>query len=227
MGIAYNTSIVRDGLITFIDVPNQKCYSGSGMIYKDLSGNDKNANAIGAIFNSTDKSVYFDGVNDTLTFGTGNTYFPLPQFTISLWFRSFGTTETTGTAPGLFGFTYGIRSIVRNSYIQFGVDNGTSLTLINSVGSIPFYEGNWYNVAFYHSGVEKGIYINGEFNNSALSPWSGTSRWPTNTWNLGRDNNNTSQFFRGEISSYQLYNRVLTQEEIKTNFEAMRGRYGI
>jgi hypothetical protein len=31
----------------------------------------------------------------------------------------------------------------------------------------------------------------------------------------------------GAIPTYMLYNRVLTAQEIKTNFEATRGRYGI
>jgi hypothetical protein len=33
--------------------------------------------------------------------------------------------------------------------------------------------------------------------------------------------------FTGRIAKALVYNRVLTAQEIKTNFEATRGRYGI
>ena len=36
-----------------------------------------------------------------------------------------------------------------------------------------------------------------------------------------------SQCFEGQSPIYKIYNRVLTQNEIKQNFEALRGRFGI
>ena len=42
MGIAYNTSIVRDGLVLHLDAANKKSYPGSGTVWSDLSGNDRN-----------------------------------------------------------------------------------------------------------------------------------------------------------------------------------------
>ena len=38
MGIAYNSSIVRDGLVLHLDAANPKSYPGSGTVWKDLSG---------------------------------------------------------------------------------------------------------------------------------------------------------------------------------------------
>jgi hypothetical protein len=37
----------------------------------------------------------------------------------------------------------------------------------------------------------------------------------------------TQNYFLGEISYFSTYNKALTPEEVKLNFEATRGRYGI
>jgi hypothetical protein len=36
-----------------------------------------------------------------------------------------------------------------------------------------------------------------------------------------------SRFFKGSVAAAQLYNRALTADEITTNFNALRNRYGI
>jgi hypothetical protein len=47
------------------------------------------------------------------------------------------------------------------------------------------------------------------------------------TFRIGRDIRTDSTALRGNIAQVSIYNRALTSEEIKTNFEATRGRYGI
>ena len=39
MGVAYNPSIITDGLVLLLDAGNPKSYSGSGNDWLDLSGN--------------------------------------------------------------------------------------------------------------------------------------------------------------------------------------------
>ena len=43
MGIGYNTSVVRDGLVLYLDAANSKSYPGSGTTWFDLTGNNNNA----------------------------------------------------------------------------------------------------------------------------------------------------------------------------------------
>jgi hypothetical protein len=81
MAIAYNTSIVRDGLVLYLDAANPKSYPGTGTTWFDLSGKGNNATLYNSpVFNS---AGYFspDGVNDaaeitnnaTLDFSSGQT----------------------------------------------------------------------------------------------------------------------------------------------------------
>ena len=220
--------IVTSGLVLHLDAGNTKSYPGTGTTWVDKSGNGKNGTLVNApTFNSTNGgSIVFDGVNETINFGTGNTFFPLPQFTIDIWFKSLGTVPTTGTTPGLFGFTFGIRADIYSSSLFFSVDNGIDLGGVSISGTF-ISDNKWYNATFYHTGTNMGIYINGVFGNSINRTWSGTSRWPTNGWNLGRDNNNPNQFYPGHIASCKIYNKVLTATEVLQNFNATRSRFGI
>jgi hypothetical protein len=81
MGIGYNTSIVRDGLVSYLDAANSKSYSGTGTNANNLAGSGNNGilqNGVG--FNSQNKgSFVFDGVNDLITSGT----FSVPYVTVS------------------------------------------------------------------------------------------------------------------------------------------------
>jgi hypothetical protein len=229
MATNYSPKIVTDGLVLALDAANTKSYPGSGTTWFDKSGNGNNGTlANGPTFDSGNGgSIVFDGVNDRVSMGIGSTFFPLPQFTINVWFKSFGTVDITGTSPSLYGFTFGIRCIVGTSALSFSVDNGSNLSTTSTTGNIPFRNGDWYNCTMTHTGTTNSMYINGQFNVSVNRTWSGTSRWPTNDWNMGRDNNNTNQWFFGQIPQCQIYNRALTPDEILQNYNATKGRYGL
>lgn len=63
MGIAYNTSIVRDGLLLHLDAANVKSYPGSGTTWNDLSGKGSNGILVnGPVYSSNGKgSITLDG----------------------------------------------------------------------------------------------------------------------------------------------------------------------
>lgn len=227
MSLGHGSSLVRDGLVVHIDGANPKSYSGTGTLVKDLSGRVKNGTTVGSGYNAVSKAFTFDGVNDTISFGTGNTVFPLPQISHEFLFRSFGTVPTTGTFPGLCGLTYGVRGYLTSTGMVFGFDDGTAFPSLTTAGTLPIFSGQWFHVTNTHDGTNWKLYVNGKLSNSRTSTWLGTTRWPTDTFNIGRDNNNVNLYFYGEIAVYSLYNKVLTATEVAQNFEALRGRYGI
>lgn len=229
MAFNFSPKIVTDGLVLHLDAANPKSYVSGSTTWRDLTIRGRNGTLLnGPTFDSANGgSILFDGTNDVVNFGTGNTFFPLPQFTIDIWFRSLGTVPTTGTSPGLFGFTFGIRAnLINDTTLVFDVDNGTNIAGTSTTGTFRT-DGKWYNGIFYHTGTNMGIYINGSFRISVNRTWNGTGRFATNGWNLGRDNNNSNQFFYGNIASCKIYNRVLTADEILQNYNATKGRYGI
>ena len=48
MGVAYNPSIITDGLVLAVDAANTKSYPGSGSIWKDLTGNGRDGTFAGS-----------------------------------------------------------------------------------------------------------------------------------------------------------------------------------
>jgi hypothetical protein len=229
VALFHSPSIVTSGLVLCLDAGNTKSYPGSGTTWTDLSGNGKNGTLVNGVGYSGNNlgSLSFDGVNDVISLGTGNTFFPLPNFTIELWFSSDGTTPTTGTLPGLLGLTYGIRLLVYSNSLSYSLDNGSSFTSITSPSSYNFYNSSWHYVAIQANSTTRYLYINGDLINTLLDSWSGTTQWPTNDAYIGRDNNDSMYFFRGKIASIKFYNRVLTSQEIRQNYNALKGRFGL
>lgn len=79
----------------------------------------------------------------------------------------------------------------------------------------------WYQVCVTWSPSGGNMYINGTLVSSDTS--TGTRTTP-GVLNIGGINNTK---FNGRITSFQVYNRQLTPAEIKQNFNALRGRFGI
>ena len=158
----------------------------------------------------------FNGTNSTINFGTGVNFFPLPELSISIWFKSYGTTPTTGTAPGILGFTYGIRLLVYADYINFGVDNGTTGTYISSPTTYDFYnDDKWHHIVATISPTQKNLYVDGEHVGTLNDTWLGTTRWPTNTCYLGRDNNDSMYYFTGLLDDFRIYDHIISAKEAK------------
>ena len=225
-----NPPIVTNGLVVYVDAANRQSYPGSGTTWSDLSGNGKNGTTSGATYGSQNGGVFnFDGINDTISFGTGNTFFPLTNFTIDLWFQSKGTVPTTGTLPGLFGFTFGIRTRFGSSNsLIFGASSGSTIQDLTYTHTSDFRDnGSWNNIIFQATPTNSYIYLNGELKASRSLTWLGNTIWPTNTWNLGTDNNDVNRFFTGSIASYKMYNTALTLPEIQQNYNATKTRFGL
>jgi len=185
----------------------------------DSSGNDYHSTSINNISwvdGKINQCAEFNGVNSTIRFGVGNTFYPLPHLSISIWFKSYGVTATTGTSPGLFGFTYGIRCFVHNDFIKFTVDNGTTNTSINSPSVYNFHnDDKWHHATFTISPTQRKLYIDGELCGTRNDTWLGYTPYAYNTWNIGRDNNNTMYYFTGLMDDLRLYNHVLSAKEVK------------
>ena len=215
-------SIVTDGLILNSDARFTPSYPTTGTTWYDISGNNKNGTLInGPLFDSNRGAISFDGINETVSYGTGNTFFPLPSFSIELTFQSKGTVPTTGTSPGLFGFTFGIRLQVGTTSLSYQISSGSTAGAypLSTNDNVNYRDGGrWYTVVCQTDATSSRIYVNGQFKNSRSLIWSGSTVWPTNGWSLGRDNNNPNQFFTGSVSNLKIYNKILSQAEINQNY---------
>jgi hypothetical protein len=212
MGIAYNTNIVRDGLVLYLDAANKKSYPATGTVWNDLSGNGRNgALTNGPIYNSGNGgTIFFDGTNDYIT-------------------SSFAT--TSGQAVTYCGWLYSTETTA--TYRNF-VDSASASPMIwwNTSGQIEFdaalyttttvYRNQWVHVALSKpSGSSSASY----YVNGVLVGTGSTYTTPTTTptW----FNRAAAETWKGNCSNLQAYNRALTAAEIQQNFNAVRGRYNV
>jgi hypothetical protein len=115
---------------------------------------------------------------------------------------------------------------VESTRLNAAFDDGVSaFNYLATSGTNDYRDGKWYHVAFTHDGINFKIYVNGLLSSSRTSSWIGVTRWPTNTFNLGRDNNNVNYFFKGNIGTFRLYNKTLTEEEVLQNYNTGLSRF--
>ena len=88
--------------------------------------------------------------------------------------------------------------------------------------SIPL--GTWGHYCVTYNGATVTIYRQGVFQSSVAS--TGTADWSMGM-QIGNWQGGSGYQWSGAISSVSMYNRALSATEVKQNFNALRGRYGI
>jgi hypothetical protein len=224
MGIAYNTSVVRDGLVLHLDAANIKSYPGSDTTWFDVSNTNNNGTLVnGVSYNTNNKGYFnFDGISDHVTV-QADTSLDTSNNTIICWAKS--NTETWNK--------YGMLISRRNMYVmhpQLGTKEVRYYYYLNSAWQFesvtPPDITIWNMYACSWDGTAIRAYLNGEEidiknNTGPLSIASDVQV------TIGRDGTSATRLFNGSISNILMYNRALTAAEIRQNFEALRGRYGI
>jgi hypothetical protein len=229
MGIAYNTSIVMDGLLFYLDAANPRCYSGSGTSVMELTSGIGATLVNGVGFNSANNgSFVFDGSNDYINCGLiSNTFNSLSvevMFKIGILNKKQSVISTYDNSLG-----WGIELLDNTSNNAFNFFGFTSSGIYTSIQSTS---SGLLNQLYFITGVFSGsnsisIYINGTLNNSVNTNYSSISKFSTSNLQLGDDPNTQSLYLQGNVFSAKLYNRALSAAEIKTNYNGTKKRYGL
>ncbi len=170
-------------------------------------------------------AMSFDG-NDYINIGVGNDYFPLPLFSFCSWVKSPGLASGM-TVNGIFTLTYGLRFNI-NSVGNFwtSIDNGSTFVSLTDT-TTNLYDGNFHHLCLTYDGVDRHMFVDGVKKISAATVWPGVTRWPTNGARIGQDINHGARYsFNGQISDFRIYNRALSEEEIKLLFDSYNPQSG-
>lgn len=241
MGVQYNTSIVKEGLVFYTDAANIKSYPGSGDTVTDLFGN-LTGSIVGASF--TNKYFSFangSGFNATHRIDFGNqssTRINPNGFSVMCLVNN--TADIDGGQPSYHRnapFACGSDSILGNwAFERFrGLNNwefrmkfdqdplyGTSY----SFGGNTVSQGSWQHLAVvYESSGSLKLYINGVLSSSHSLGTRTLTNAGAPALTIGATS--TIYGFNGYFSQGIFYSRALTDNEISLNFNAVRGRYSI
>jgi hypothetical protein len=223
MAIAYNTSVVRNGLVLYLDAANPKSYPGSGTTVFDMKNGINGTLINGVSFNSTNKGHFsFDGLDDYINLGDNallnNTLNGSTNWTICYWCNPL-TDGRILDRGNLAQDPTGSLELNAGSIFRNNASGSSSILSTNIINT------GWNYVCLTrNSSLLISWYLNGIFSNStqATESFGGSG-----IWKIGRRAANLSSIYSGDLSIISIYNKVLTIDEVKENFEATRGRFGI
>ena len=235
MGLEHSPSIVMNGLVLALDAANQRSYAGSGDTWYDLSSNINDATKV----NSPN---YITTAGGGFTFdGLGTNYFNLDSKaslvnvnagTVGGWvkfnnaptsvnyvFISYGGNASSGgfilDYLGLDGPNYGISF----DYWVGGVYYGNAITYANSA---QFTNINIHLMATWNAS-QINLYINGNL----LKTTNVSGTMTTQSILRISSENNRTRGVNGTVYNCSIYNRALTAQEIRQNYNATKKRYGL
>lgn len=235
MAVFSGPEISNDGLVLHLDAANPLSYPGSGTTWFDLSGNNNHGSLINGPSYSTEKKGFFtfDGSNDYVLLGSSETTNIRGSLTVCMIAKSNYTSSS-----GWNTYWSGV-----SKYNQFILGpNG-----VNGKMAFLIYSGTWYPSGYGNSiwgqtnlDPREYHFYTGTYDQASgkLSLYvDGTEEYSSNvgsrtlnddlaSFSIGK-RDVSGNFLNSNISNVTIYNRALTESEIKQNFEATRDRYGI
>ena len=217
MALAHSPKIVSEDLIFVLDGANTKSYTGTGLVWKDVSGNENNGAIVGNshVVHETGSHLRF---NEGNTGGTGYVEMGTvlgTSYTKNIWFRTnaagtnnlmSGSSSAGGTVLWANGGEQTIFAGHNGSWSQVSWNSGSSTGLRT-----------WHNACVTYSSTTLKLYVNGILRST------GTSTDPTDlTLHIAGYAN---QFeLTGDVAYTSLYSRALTAEEVLQNYNAIKNR---
>jgi hypothetical protein len=222
------------GLVLHVDAGNLSSYSGSGITWNDLSGSNHGTLTNGPIYNNGNGgSIVFDGIDDVISFGN-ILNMGLSSWTISCWVKFDG-------GSGLMGIIG--KTSYRNNQGRYGIyiDNAninafsqpfTNNLISTSIG--PYLDNQFHNLVvtinrtsmmhFYVDGISVGTPI--DISNTSSIDLGNSDKFYIGSYGSS-DGQSPLYFFKGNIGQALIYSRALTSQEVTTNFNLLKSRFGL
>jgi len=229
MATLYGANVVRDGLICHIDAKNQKCWSGSGTVMTDISSNSNNGKLLGnSVTNGEIKNTdRFDSLQIYTPTGANNNAHDFSSYnniTVELLYRRDSVNNIGTGGVGQPSYYQGVFNYYWQGghQIYVGTNSNASSTNLTIFGVNTTLElDQWVYISGITGPGGKQAFING----SSIGTATGATFDPDKRIFVGNWDTSWASFC--SISEFRMYNRALTESEIKQNFNALRGRYGI
>lgn len=227
-------------------VGDKVCYAGGQVEQKSFAsplvqGTRSTSNNLYSVVNqvaysptvtyNSDGTFSFNGASNYVSLGASTNYLPMPQFTLETWHKSSGLGSGMSTGA-LWGITYGITAnIYSNGNVNFNTYNNSTSSNYSDIttSGANLFNNTWRHVVYVVDFNYSYIYVDGVLNATATNSgtWGGTNVWSSMAALVGNNPNNIYYFFNGQIPVARIYNRALNAMEVKQNFTALRGRFGV
>ena len=179
----------------------------------DESGHGNNGTVIGAtlITDRNGQQAYkFDGINDIININSKVGNFGANDFSVSLWVYD-EDTQNSGTLVGKRNDDANMLNLIWSN--SPGLELGSPYVLITPKGSML---NEWKNCVLIRKGTNISIYINGVLEQKNVSSMTPNINNSANlSFGARYYYSQTGQHFKGSIDDIGIWNRALTEGEIK------------
>ena len=222
MSLNHSPAIVTDGLVFCLDAANIRSYPKSGTTWSDLVGNN-----IGTLHNSPAFSsdsggcLVFDGTNEYAAFSSSDLINSATGATqprsVCIWTKYTASANLVVLEKGTN--KHFVLQTLADGSMQWRV-SGSSFNA--AVSSTSLNDNNWrYFVFTYGSDRRARVYTDGILEDTG-STHSGNA---DDSVDFVIGSRSGSYAFIGSIACVSIYNRALTGDEVRQNYEATVGRY--
>jgi hypothetical protein len=231
MGTSYSPNIIKDGLVFYIDAANPRSYPKTGTTVTDITNNN-----IGTLssttFESTNGGIFnFDGIDDNIIYPTNLDNIDRPgvtnQITLEAWtytitFNNSSEKIISRRIPNATPLPYmlGFNTVSENKYdLYLSGNSGYGTALLSSTNVIL---NEWVHLVGTSDNTTRKIYINGQLDNSGAYS---SGIYSTNIGlEIGAQLNNQYNY-NGKLGPIKIYDRALSAQEVKQNYNALKGRF--
>jgi hypothetical protein len=249
MSFAYSPSIIKDGLVFYMDAANPISYVSGNTTCVDLMSGEVGALENGTGFSTENNGSWsFDGTDDEIDFGDvlGDVFQGTKQFTIDVWCNRNVVSSsnviisrwlpTGNQREWYFAFRSTFPDLIFGiSTDGSGASGGGERYVLTTGNGAP--SDNWLNLVVSWDNTKSAvadeiqIYANGKQQTLDLigptSPLLGSDTIATKTPSLivGDIVNNSG--LSGNFSMCRIYNRNLSAAEALQNYNSLKGRFGL
>ena len=231
MSFHYSPKIVTDGLVFYVDATNPKSYiSGSTTEYDLVGSQDMTLN--NGVSYTTDNlgSLVFDGLDDYTQ--TENIYSYTETASWDIWFNRIQSNNVFNM-PWSNYLPYLAFRNDNTLHFSFGTRLSGVFTQLSLITNSTFLDNTWYNVCCtLYQDLTSGdaivnIYVNGELERKFT--FSGVLDELYNSqYELRVGNHRGASYpFEGKIPSLKVYNKILSADEVRQNYNALKTRFGL
>ena len=224
-------NFITNGLVLYLDASYRASYPTVGTTWTNVSGVSGGTGTLtnGPTYDSANGgSIVFDGVDDKVDCGDP----PSLRLSSTLTIQVIFYINSYNIWAGLIGknnnlkSVYGLNLSPNSQRLRFNYNNISPWTS-NVETTSTISTGQWIIASVTYDGENVRFYLNGVLDKTQ---YIGSVTFDTSAGyplDIGWDNPGGDEYFNGKIAQAVIYNRALTQNEIRQNFNATKSRFGL